>query len=556
MSKHFAGSSSQYLFSQVPQANIPRCRLMRSVSHKTTFNAGQLIPFYCDEVIPGDTHTLSLAAFSRLTTQVVPVMDNLYMDFQFFFVPYRLVWEHWEAMHGDKPNPTDSIDYSVPFIPGVAGGVKEGSLADYLGLPLNVRWGDHDVNALFFRAYNLIWNEWYRDENLQTRAPQHFGDDGDTLDDYVVLPRNKRKDYFTSCLPWPQKGESVLLPLGISSPVEIHGNGLGLGLRDGSIGFTMKYYDSGYGKRFQPGSPIGAGVGSIGSDVTLTDNVIVGVTGNYAVSGLEGRTILDRDVSPTVNDLREAFQVQRLLERDARGGTRYRELLKAHYGVVSPDSRLQVPELLGTCSCVVSIDEVAQNSATQAGTTAQGNLTGIGVFNAGKDKVFQKSFTEWGCIIGLVSVRSDLSYQQGIPRVFSKATRFDYYYPALAHLGEQAVLNKEIYAQDYTVLDADSNVVNNMAFGYQERWAEYKYHVNKITGEMRSTAALSLDAWHLAQDFGALPTLSGDFIKENPPLARLLAVSDTPAILFDSRCVVESVRPMPLYDVPGLIDHF
>lgn len=521
-------SATQYSFARVPQVEIPRSSFDRSMTYKTAFDEGLLIPFYVDEALPGDTFSLNMTAFSRLATPVVPFMDNLYMDFQFFAVPIRLVWDNFVKMMGEQVDPGDSIDYLVPQI-AVDDAIAVGSIYDYMGIPPGFfpqGASSQSFSSLWCRAYNLIWNEWYRDENLQESVPVNRDDASDSSEDYKLLPRGKRHDYFTSCLPWPQKGPGVEIPLGDTAPVKSNGE--------------IPLIEGGNGERqLWVANNTNSYLGLNGSTVQHYPVTFGSESGLYAD--------LTTATGATINTLRQAFQIQRLLERDARGGTRYTELLRSHFGVVSPDARLQRPEYLGGGSIPIQIHSVAQTSATDS-VTPQGNLAAYGI--AAKSGVgFSKSFTEHTLLLGLVSVRADLTYQQGLPRMFSRRSRYDFYWPALSHLGEQAVLNKEIY------LTGDTDV-DNAVFGYQERWAEYRYGINKITGKLRSQVQGSLDVWHLAQKFDSTPLLNANFIEEHPPVSRVVAVQDEPHFIFDSLINLRCVRPMPMYSVPGLMDHF
>lgn len=550
-------SVMKHLFSQIPQAQISRSVFDRSHGWKSTFDSGYLVPFLVDEVLPGDSYKVKFNFLARLSTPVVPTMDNLFLDTFYFFVPYRLLWKHWEQFNGQQDYPGASTDYLVPQTAApVPNGFPVGSLEDYFGIPTSV--GAIKVNELATRAYALIWNEWFRDENLQNPINLSTFAEINTasgLDDvglgdkgfigwHKLLRRGKRHDYFTSALPWPQKGPGVELPLSGNAPV--HGNGYALHVTNGT---DSGYFgaNSGDSYRFHPLVSDGA----LGSGDTHESASLAGVLG-VVESGDSGLFAdLSSVTAATINSLRQAFQLQKLYERDARGGTRYTEILRSHFGVVSPDSRLQRPEYLGGSESPVIINPVVQNSATGStgAETPQGNLAAYGLASSTSAKHgFTKSFVEHGIIIGLLNVRADLTYQQGIPRMFSRRTRFDFYWPVLAHLGEQAILNKEIYAQG-TAADDD-------VFGYQERYAEYRYFPSMITGKLRSNDPQSLDVWHLSQKFENLPTLSAQFIQDNPPVSRILAVQNEPQFIIDSYIEMKCARPMPVYGVPGLVDHF
>ena len=518
-------SVMKHMFSQVPRADIPRSSFNRSCGLKTAFDSGYLVPVLVDEALPGDTFNLNMTAFTRMATPLHPFMDNVFMDSFFFSVPIRLIWDNFQKFNGEQTDPGDSTDYVVPTMvaPASTGHANE-SLSDYLGIPTGV--ADLEHSSLWHRAYNLIYNEWFRDQNLIDSVVVDKDDGPDTSTDYVLLKRGKRHDYFTSCLPWPQKGDAVNLPLGTSADIK----------RTDSSPLSWAAYD------------IASNTLANGTDVQLNGSGYV----KDAVDGLtfDPRGGLYADLSDataaTVNELRQAFQLQKLFERDARGGTRYIEIVQSHFGVQSPDLRATRPEYLGGGSTRININPVPQTSSTD-GTSPQGNLAayGVGTLNG---HGFTKSFTEHCLIIGLVSVRADLTYQQGLDRMFSRSTRYDFYWPALAHIGEQAVLNKEIYA--------DGSANDDLVFGYQERYAEYRYKPSKITGKFRSNDAASLDSWHLAQDYASLPSLNQSFIEESPPIDRVVVVNTEPQFLFDSYFQYRCARPMPVYSVPGLIDHF
>lgn len=542
----FFQSSRTFQFDRVPAPKIARSSFQKNSQHKTTFNSGLLIPLYLDEILPGDTVSMQAQFFGRMQTLDFPILDNVYLDTFWFFCPNRLLWVNWAKFLGAQTDPGDSIEFVIPEVgeDEVGGGwiVDVGDLADYFGLPIGENLHGRNISALPFRMMNLIFNEWFRDENLQDSVDVPTGNGPDPQQTFAVYRRGKRHDYLTSCLPWPQKGDAVSLPIGSEAPVI--GDGTTISLFDGAFGWGM------YTKVDDPhlfldaaayGDPVGSSAAGFADEPSQLKTV--GLVTDPTKSGMIAD--LSSAVAATIGEMREAIALQQILERDARMGTRYTERIFGMFGVSVPDFTAQRPEYLGGSIDRVTFLQVPQMTASPGSPTmadAKGALAAYAQLQARSG--FTRSFVEHGYIMCLGAVRADITYQQRIDRMWTRETRFDFFDPFTAHLGEQAVLNKEVWF--------DTSGTPDAVFGYQERWSEMRSKLSQVTGKFRSDAAGTLDAWHLALDFAAQPVLNSTFIQDNPPISRVVAVTTEPEILLDSFFRCRHVRPMPVRSVPGL----
>lgn len=537
-------SAVSHNFARLQKNSVPRSQFNLSHGHKTTLDAGWLVPILCMEALPGDSISCRMSALARLATPLKPLMDNIHIDVHYFAIPNRILWENWVRMMGERDNPDDSIDYQMPSFPPVPGGVSDpdadpaggnsaGLLANYLGIPAGVDGTTTTITSLPFRAYNMIWNEWYRSQDLQDSEHIEKGDSELVLSNFKMLPRNKRHDYFTSCMPYPMKGDMPVVPIFPDMPLETVGDGVPEFEVDGHSGtFALQALET---------EPLDARL----SSATTASGSLRWSDPKLQVNLSEASTI-------SINQLRESFQIQRMLERDMRGGTRYQELLLSHFGVLSPDARMQRPEYLGGSTSYVNFHSVPQTQASDTtgnDQSPQGNLAAFATSSMNSHG-FTKSFTEHCYVLGICSIRADLNYQQGLNRMWSRQTRYDFYWPSLSHLGEQEVYSKEIFC---STVEPERN---DEVFGYNERFSEYRFMPSKITGKMQSASETSLDIWHVAQDFALRPVLGDEFIRENPPIDRVIATPEEPQFILDSWFNIKAARPMPMYGTPGYIDHF
>jgi len=528
-------------FAMVQRPDVPRSAFDIRYNHKTTLGAKFLYPIYVDEVLPGDSLRLRMNALARLATPIVPIMDDLYLETFFFFVPNRLVWSNWERFMGEKASITDTTQFLMPQVT-VTDAWTSGRPEDYFGLQPPAAGQTYGVSALPWRAYNLIWNDWFRDEDLQNPLTVTLGDGPDTMTDYDLKPRGKRHDYFTSARPWPAKPQaqanmSAAQNLGVFTPGNTM-NPVGLYGQAGAPVSGLGWLEAGAPTLVAGGPMRDSGLRTWTPDAVMQTSTAIRIAGTATGSAWP-------DVRVLVNDMRTAVQVQHLIERNARGGTRYAELVRAHFGVLSPDARLQRPEYLGGGRTIIGINPVAQTSETTAGGVL-GELAAIGTGVARHG--FSASFTEHGWILGLANIRGELTYQRGVNRMWFRRTVYDHYFPSLAHLGEQAVMSKEVWT--------DGTSDDDLVFGYQERWSEYKYKPSMTTGFMNSNnVGTPLDIWHLGQKFGpGRPVLNAAFVEDGTPLSRVLQVSAflNQQVLLDASFDLRWVRPMPMFSLPGV----
>lgn len=520
---------SQHSFAQIPAVNMARSSFDRSFNVKDTIAFDYLTPVFIDEILPGDTANLNVNCFARLATQLVPIMDNLYLDFFFFFVPNRLIWTNWEKFCGAQDNPGDSTSYTIPQV-SVTSTTSAGGIAEKLGIPLNAG-ASLSVNSLPFRVYQKVWNQWFRDENLQNMATETSGDGPDTYGNYALLKRGKRHDYFTSALPWPQKGTALSIPLGTSAPVTRV-----------SSAASWRAYNAGSNTDAGANNPVKTDASGYLLNTAGTNNLSLDPGTGGLIADLSSAT------AATINQLRQAWQIQSLLELDARGGTRYTEILMAHFNVTSPDFRLQRPEYLGGGEVTINSHVVPQTSSTSGSNYLAQTAAFATGSSVGGRIGFTKSFVEHGYVIGLVCPRADITYQQGINKMWLRSTRYDFFWPKLQEIGEQTILNKEIYVAN------DGS--NDSVFGYQERYAEYRFKPSEIHGAFRSTCSAPVDMWHMAQNFSSRPSLNSSFIQQSTPITRALANSSAEQVIIDIFYSYKHARPMLTYSVPSVLGRF